>query len=288
MSRNQDSFDIRGKPLSSVYWEGYYAFSGGIIVELSEPEQDVCLVTGYSLTDGKEVFRYDFTIGADTQIDDCFRDLRNNKGISYRTRVSGAVDTPDRHASVEEALQSRDPFSLASINELTKRILSAGIKTLGGPMGSRDLFEREYEGFYLMSDGSVLRCRDLCQWDPSIGIVDGAAGCSFHRVDSLANPPYDWMTVGYLRGETFSDLADRFVDAHGRPLCELGLEGSEDCSLLLSAVSGDLSACEVLRHRIRGMLNRQGSRLTRTYCRRTARSGDSTASSASGHPICRC
>lgn len=51
--------------------------------------------------------------------------------------------------------------------------MSDCIITMGGLMGYRDLYDADYAGFYLLSDGSVMRCRDLTQWDDAMGIVDG-------------------------------------------------------------------------------------------------------------------
>lgn len=57
--------------------------------------------------------------------------------------------------------------------------------------------------------------------------------------------------IGYLRGDTFAFLADRLAEVRGRPVTEIGLEGTEDYVLMEKAVGGDRNACDVCRHRIR-------------------------------------
>lgn len=158
--------------MASEYWEGFYAFGEGSVVRLGEGP-DGGTATGYSLRDGKQTFSFGFRIEEDTRIDQVFARVYSECGERYRVRLSSEVETPDRHAEIEAALERGDPFSMASIKELTKRLMSDCIITMGGLMGYRDLYDGDYAGFYLLTDGSVMRCRDLTQWDDSMGIVDG-------------------------------------------------------------------------------------------------------------------
>ena len=172
MKHSEVPEDDRSTPMASEYWEGFYMFGDSVAVRLSDGPAGGT-ATGLSLRDGGILFTFDFPIDEDTVIGSVFDRVSSECGERFRVRLSSEVDTPDRHAEIEAAIGRGDPFSTASVKELAKRLMSSGIITMGGPMGYRDLYDGGYAGFYLMSDGSVLRCRDLTQWDLSMGIVDG-------------------------------------------------------------------------------------------------------------------
>ena len=181
-----------------------------------------------------------------------FSSLNGYAGCRMNLRVSDAVETPDRHAEIERILEGRDPMRFFLISALIKRLRSRGITFFGGPVGSQDLYDAGYEGFYLLSDGLIAECRDAGAPDPdSVGcIADGAVSYTVlspahFSVDSEAR------LYGFLRGDRFSDFEETLYKGHGKVVSCLGRKGEEMHDILSKARRGDAQAAAVASHRLR-------------------------------------
>ncbi len=240
--------------LSSDYWEGYYALRDGGLVKCTDNQDGTVDWTVYSLRSGSPLSSGRYTYGEATEFSEFNAELRRTLGTDIYLRVSNQAENPDRHDEIDTILGSEpDTFSLLRVENLVRRLKNRGINVFGGEIGGQDLSEDDYEGFYLMGDGSILYCRDLSDWNDSEldSIVDGVASYVVLDPSRFSMGAASPKMFGYLSGDRFSELAEQLVPKHGRTVSCLAHSGSELFGQLMKASAGDGESAALASHRLR-------------------------------------
>jgi len=244
--------------LSMDYWEGFYASGPDTVVECTDMCQSTLGYAVYNLSSGKKLKEGTLQYGEDTCLSAVGKEISDVCPRGLTLRISDAVETPDRHAEIQRLLGEGDRFGLFRIRDLVKRLLSKGIVFFGGNIGSQDLYDGDYEGFYSFSDGCILYCRDSSDWDPSKTgcIADGAVSYWIVSPEDFGMPAEGERLYGFLRGDRFSDLAETLYKEHGRITGCVGRKGDEMFGLMMSASEGDMESAAIVSHRLRMSIHR--------------------------------
>ena len=245
--------DFNQQILSEDYWEGFYAVSDTLVVKCTDLDGKTAEISSYSLTNGAmtQTFQIPFTEGTPFSV---LSEEVSNHGIGHIIiRISNAVEHPDRHDAIESILMGADRFELLRIQNLVRRLRSRGLTIFGGPIGSQDLFFDDYEGFYLLSDGNILYCRDKTAWaeDMMDQLVDGVV--SYYIIDPrrFSLESSGEQLFGFLRGDRFSELAEHINRDHGRVTAELAAHGTELFGHMRKALGGDKNSAAIASHRLK-------------------------------------
>ena len=164
-----------------------------------------------------------------------------------------AAEQPDRDEAIDRILEEKERFELLRIQNLIRKLRSRGINIFGGPIGSQDLFEDDFEGFYLLSDGKILYCRDRSVWDEDMmdGLVDGVVSYYILDPQKFSIGASKEQCYGSLRGDRFSDLAETLYKEHGRVVSVLAKHGTELFTDMRKALGGDSHSAAVASHHLR-------------------------------------
>ncbi len=240
--------------LSSDYWEGYYALRDGGIVKCTDNQDGSIDWTVFSLKTGLPTAAGLYEFSESSIFSEFNAALRRKIGTDVFLRVSNQAENPDRHDEIDTILNSSpDTFALLRIENLIRHLKNRGISVFGGEIGGQDLSEDDYEGFYLLSDGDILYCRDLPDWDDSQqdSIVDGVASYVILEPSRFSMSAVSPKTFGYLSGDRFSELAEFLSSKHGRILSCLAHRDSELFGLLMKASGGDSESAALASHRLK-------------------------------------
>ena len=251
--RKKTSKPIGEQVLSMDYWEGFYASGPDIAVELTDMSQSSLGYTIYRLSDGKVLKQGTMDYREESTLSSVNMEISDVCPSGLTLRLSDSVETPDRHAELQRLMEEGDRFQLFRVRDLIRRLLSKGIIPFGGPIGEQDLYDADYEGFYMMEDGNILYCRDSMDWDPSKTgcIADGAVSYWVVDPSSFSLPPQKEQLYGFLRGDRFAEFAESLYSKHGRVRSCIGKSGDELFSWLMDAAEGDSGAAARASHRLR-------------------------------------
>ena len=239
--------------LSEDYWEGYYALSDTAVVKCTDVGDGCAEAVFYNLANGSETDRFQFSYEPDTLFSQLAEGIAEHGSGKIILRISDAAEQPDRDEAIDRILEGGESFELLRIQNLIRKLRSRGIKVFGGPIGGQDLFEDDYEGFYLLADGNILYCRDRSVWDEDMmdDLVDGVVSYYVLDPQKFSLGASKEQCYGSLRGDRFSDLAEVLYKDHGRVISALAKHGTELFTEMRKALSGDSHAAAVASHRLR-------------------------------------
>ena len=244
-------FDLDSRSLCDDYWEGFY-LSDGCVVLCSDPDGKSVEYSVYSLKDGTVTEAGSIPYAEGDMFGKVSEALRARHGIVLHLMVSSEAEHPDRHAEILRVLESGEVFDMVRIHDLVNRLSTPSLRMFIGKIGGMSLYEGRYEGFYLLSDRTILYCRDCTDWDPSQtgSIADGAVMYWILKQQEFSLARAEKRTEGYLFGDTFADFITR-LPGDRRLVSALGLRGSEEFTLLENALDGDGRSAELANHRMR-------------------------------------
>ena len=239
--------------LSEDYWEGYYALGDNTVVKCTDKEEWCAEAAVFSLANGAEKERFLFRYEPGAQFSQLADEIASRGHGKIILRISDAAEQPDRDEAIDRILENKERFELLRIQTLIRKLRTRGINVFGGPIGGQDLFEDDYEGFYLLSDGKILYCRDRPVWDEDMmdGLVDGVVSYYILDPQKFSIGATKEECYGSLRGDRFSDLAETVYKDHGRVVSALAKHGTELFTDMRKALGGDSHAAAVASHRLR-------------------------------------
>jgi len=237
--------------LCDDYWEGFYLADRHIVL-CTDSDGSSVSYRGFSLKDGSEEFSGAVPYSEGDLFSEVSGSVFSAHGVRLHMMVSSEVENPDRHAEILRVLASGEVFDMVRIRDLADRLSRPSMRMFVGKVGGAPLYDGGFAGFYLLSDGSVLSCRDAVDWDPSQtgSISDGAVAYRIIPQSRFSLDKCQEHTEGYLVGDTFADFCTR-LPGDRRLVRVLGLEGSEGYGLLERALQGDGKAAELANHRLR-------------------------------------
>ena len=239
--------------LSEDYWEGYYALGDSTVVKCIDAEDGCAEAAVYSLTNGSETDRFTLRYEPGSMFSILADEIAARGHGKIILRISDAAEQPDRDEAIDRILEGKERFELLRIQNLIRKLRSRSINIFGGPIGSQDLFENDFEGFYLLSDGKILYCRDRSVWDEDMmdGLVDGVVSYYILDPQKFSIGASKEQCYGSLRGDRFSDLAETLYKEHGRVVSVLAKHGTELFTDMRKALGGDSHSAAVASHRLR-------------------------------------
>ena len=253
MIKTRVRLDAGKQILSQDYWEGYYASGSDIIVRCTDADDHVLRYEVFDLKKGDLVREGEFTYSDESTFAEVSAAIGDALPTALTLRVSDAVETPDRQAEIDRILEEKDGFAMFRIRDLIKRLRSKGINVFNDSVGRQDLYDGGYEGFYLLSDGNVVYCRDGGVWDPDeVGMIaDGVVEYTLLPQDSFRIEGKKSCKYGFLRGDLFSDFEEGQYAEHGKAVRCLGKRGDEMFGLLMEASEGNKASAARASHHLK-------------------------------------
>lgn len=251
--RKSETEILSEQSLSDDYWDGYYSLGSSHIAKFSDHSDRCARISVFSLRDGSLTDEFDVMYREDSRFA-FLADSLSSKGYGgIGIRLSGSLSNPDREDMIERILQTGDYFELLKIKGLIDTLKSRTIRGLNGAMGNRVLSDRNYDGFYGLSDGRLLYCRDLNCWDCEYldRIADGVALCLILRPDRFSEIDSEKIIRPYLEGDTFSDIMDELAKDNISVRSVIARKGNELFGILSDALDGNEGSASVAAHQLR-------------------------------------
>ena len=242
-----------GQSLADDYWDGYYSLGRSDVARFEDHSDRCARVTVISLNDGTEKDGFDIPYLEDSKFS-FLADAVSSRGYGkIGLRLSDSLANPDREEMIDTILQNKDYFELLKIKILIESLKTRSIGGFGGRIGNQVLSDTDYEGFYRLSDGKMLFCREMRCWDyESIDrIADGVAVClaldpanfSLHNSKRMIHP--------YLDGDMFSDIMEELSKKGMSVVSVIAKKDDELYALLSKALEGDRESASIAGHRLK-------------------------------------
>lgn len=252
-TRKSETELLLEQSLSNDYWDGYYSLGRSDIAKFSDYSDRCARITIISLTDGSMKDEFDVSY-QENSVFLLLSEAVFSKGYGrIGLRLSDSLSNPDREEMIDNIVQKKDYFELLRIKELIESLKTRSIGGFGGRIGNQVLSDLDYEGFYRLSDGKILFCKDLKCWDyGSIDrIADGVTVCLTLDPERFSLQNSKQIIHPYLEGDRFSDLMEEMSRRGMAVESEIARNGEELYDLLSKALEGDLESASIAGHRLR-------------------------------------
>lgn len=251
--RKSCSETLLEQSLADDYWDGYYSLGRSDVARFEDHSDRCARITIISLNDGAEKDGFEVIYQGDSKFS-FLADAVSSKGYGrVGLRLSDSLANPDREEMIETIIQKKDYFELLKIKKLIESLKTRSIGGFGGKIGNQILSENGYEGFYRLSDGKLLFCREMRCWDyESVDrIADGVAVClildpncfSLHNSKRIIHP--------YLEGDMFSDIMEDLSKMKVTVMSQMAKKNDEVYALLSKALEGDRESASIAGHRLK-------------------------------------
>ncbi len=251
--RKNDTEVLMEQSLSQDYWDGYYSLGNSDIVKFTDHSENCARITITSISTGKVKDEFEVRYEDDSKFSTLCNAIATKGYGNIGLRLSDSLSNPDREEMIESVLQKKEYFELLQIKKLIETLKTRPINGLYGRMGNQVLSDENYEGFYKLSDGRILYCKEMKHWSQdSIGcIADGVAVYYILKPEKFYTPDSEMILHPYLDGDTFSDIIEE-LSKKGIGVNSIIAQEKDDLYLILmKALEGDKESASIAAHRLR-------------------------------------